>query len=155
MFTFYANTLRRREGQREKGLLTMGGSFNVALWKICNSAVSLSLKVLPKLSHSPWLYSPFACMSSLNSLWCEMVHANQLNPLVILKQYLEFTSTKLWIDSHVIDSHLILTIVLSLMFSDQKSLQEVESLESGVNKELQDLMKKQTNFQWLQVEIES
>lgn len=41
------------------------------------------------------------------------------------------------------------------MFSGQKSLQEVESLESGVNKELQDLMKKQTNFQWLQVEIES
>lgn len=84
-----------------------------------------------------------------------MFHANQLSPLVILKQYLEFTSTKLWIDSQVIDSHLILTIVLSLMFSGQKSLQEVESLESGVNKELQDLMKKQTNFQWLQVEIES
>lgn len=41
------------------------------------------------------------------------------------------------------------------MFSGQKSLQEVDSLESSVNKELQDLMKKQTNFQWLQVEIES
>lgn len=84
-----------------------------------------------------------------------MFHANQLSPLVILKQYLGFTSTKLRIDSHVIDSHLILTIVLSLMFSGQKSLQEVDSLESSVNKELQDLMKKKTNFQWLQVEIES